>query len=99
MSVAVGTPQPWAVSGLAALNARYTPMGTSTPPTAPMMGRIAWRMLVSSPTVISYLISRPTSRKNSAMNRSLMTCAMDMPAIWSPKKKPISICRNSSKGP
>lgn len=42
-------------------------MGASTPPRAPRIGRIAWRMLVSSPAVISYLISRPTSRKNTAM--------------------------------
>ena len=62
---------------------------------AAMMGSRAWRMFVSSPTVSSYFTSKPTSRKNTAMNMSLITCASDMPANASPKKKPASVCQNS----
>ena len=70
-------------------------MGASTPPMAAMMGSSAWRMFVSSPTVSSYFTSKPTSRKNTAIKMSLITCASDMPANASPKKKPASVCQNS----
>ena len=50
-------------------------------------------MFVSSPTVNSYLTSKPTSKKKMAMKMSLMMCAMDMPANASPKKKPTSVCQ------
>ena len=43
MSVAVGTPQPWEVSGLAALKREKMTMGARTPPQAAIMGRAAWR--------------------------------------------------------
>jgi len=72
-------------------------IGASTPPTAAMMGSSAWRMFVSSPAVISYLISRPTSRKNTAMKMSLMTSATGMDTIVPPNTKPRSNSRNCSK--
>ena len=53
-----------------------------------MMGSNAWRMFVSSPTVSSYFTSKPTNRKNTAMNTSLITCASDISTTDSPKKKP-----------
>ena len=43
-------------------------MGMSTPPHAAMMGSSALRTSRSSPTNISYLISRPTHRKNSVIS-------------------------------
>ena len=64
-----------------------------------MMGSRAWRMFVSSPTVSSYLTSKPTSRKNTAMKISLMMWAIDMLACCSPSKKPTSVCQNSKNGP
>ena len=74
-------------------------MGASTPPSAPRIGRMAWRMLVSSPAVISYLISRPTSKKNTAMKMSLMMCASDISPWKAPMPMETSVCQNSRKGP
>ena len=51
-------------------------------------------MFVSSPTVSSYFTSKPTSRKNTAMKMSLITCASDMPANDPPKNRPTSVCQN-----
>ena len=62
-------------------------------------GRIAWRMFVSSPTVISYLISRPTSKKNKHMKMSLMMCASDIEVFALPNPSVISVCQNSKKEP
>ncbi len=73
-------------------------MGASTPPMAAMMGRAAWRMFVSSPTVISYLISNPTSRKNTAIKISLMMWAKDISPIKPPTPTTTWVCQNSSKG-
>ena len=44
--------------------------GSTTPPTAASMGKSAWRGWRSSPTVISYFSSMPTSRKKIAMRKS-----------------------------
>lgn len=63
-----------------------------------MMGSAAWRMFVSSPTVISYLISSPTSRKNTAMKMSLMIWASDISPIKPPTPTTTWVCQNSSKG-
>ena len=49
--------------------------GTHTPPTAASMGSMAWRGRRSWPTVISYLSSMPTSRKKTAMRKSLTNCS------------------------
>ena len=73
-------------------------MGAKTPPTAAMMGSSAWRMFVSSPTVSSYFTSKPTKRKNTAMNTSLITCASDISTTDSPKKTPTCECQNSRNG-
>ena len=72
-------------------------MGASTPPTAATMGRIAWRMFVSSPTVISYLISKPTSRKNTDMSTSLMIWESGIEAESSPNEMPTLVCQKCSK--
>ena len=61
------------------------------------MGRIAWRMFVNSPTVISYLISKPTSRKNTAMSTSLITCESGIVACVCPNTKPTSVCQKWEK--
>ena len=55
-------------------------------------------MLVNSPTVSSYFTSKPTNRKNTAMNTSLITCASDISTTDSPKKKPTCECQNSRNG-
>ena len=73
-------------------------IGTATPPIAAPTGKIAWRMFVSSPTVISYLISRPTSKKNKHM-KMLMMCASDIEVFALPNPSVISVCQNSKNGP
>ncbi len=54
-------------------------------------------MFVSSPTVISYLISKPTSRKNTAISTSLMTCESGIVACVCPNTKPTSVCQKWEK--
>ena len=56
-------------------------------------------MSVSDPTVISYLISRPTRRKNTAMKMSLMMWASDISAWVEPQPIDTSVCQNSVKAP
>ena len=97
MSFAMGTPQPCS-KPLPALTAVYTNAGTTAPPAAATMGSSALRGLVSSPAVISNFISSPTSRKNSAIKKSLMKCSSVRCGAKSPKEKPISkVCQNSAK--
>ena len=55
-------------------------------------------MFVSSPTVISYLISKPTSRKNTAMKMSLMMWPSDISPTKEPTPTTTWVCQNSSKG-
>ena len=68
MSVAIGIPQPRALSPPAI--ARYSSAGTTMPPIAASTGRIAARSWRSSPVTSSRLISNPTTRKNNAISPS-----------------------------
>ena len=68
MSVAIGMPQPRALSPPAI--ARYSSAGTTMPPIAASTGRIAARSWRSSPVTSSRLISSPTTRKNNAISPS-----------------------------
>ena len=95
ISFAIGTPQPCSLP-LPTLTAMYTRAGTIAPPTAPRIGSSALRGFLSSPAVISYLISRPTNRKNIAMRKSLMKCSIDKCGANDPSEKPMSNERQNS---
>ena len=69
MSVAMGMPQPLEPSP-PALNARYMRAGTIIPPNAANMGRAALLTERNSPTTTARLISRPTTKKKTAMRPS-----------------------------
>jgi hypothetical protein len=71
MSVAIGIAQPVA-STPERLNARYTPAGTTIPPTAATSGSMAREKELSSPSTSSRLISSPTTRKKIAIRPSLI---------------------------
>ena len=74
MSVAIGIAQPAVTAAAVApglLHAKYTPMGTSIPPSAPMHGNAACCRLRSEPCTNSRLISSPTAKKKIAINPSL----------------------------
>ena len=76
----------------------YTTAGTTAPPAAPKMGSRALRGLRSSPAVSSNFISKPTSRKNMAMRKSLMKCSSVRCGANDPSEKPSSnVCQNSAK--
>lgn len=77
MSVAIGIPQPRSPAP-PALSVRYSSAGTSMPPIAPAIANPALRGEDSSPTSSSRLISRPTSRKNSTINPSLIQWSSDL---------------------
>ena len=77
MSVAVGIAQPCSAVGSppeARLTPRKISAGTSTPPAAATTGRIALRMLCSSPSTNSALSSRPVRKKNTASSPSAAQC-------------------------
>ena len=73
MSVAIGIAQPRNISASAGQHSRKMMTGTSIPPHAPMIGRIALRHDESSPAIISRLISKPTERKKIAIRKSLIS--------------------------
>ena len=75
MSVAVGTGQPLGDPASPWLTARYVRAGTIIPPAAANRGRASRRGLDSSPRSTSNLISRPTTRKNTAISPSLTQSA------------------------
>ena len=77
--------QPESVSGLFWLIARKTSIGPSMPPTAARTGRVALETEDSAPSMISRLISSPTSRKKIAINRSLIHNRMGLLIAPSPK--------------
>ena len=95
MSVEIGTPHA-AAPGPPALNSRYTPAGTSRPPTAPSEGAVRARTPRSSPSAVSREISRPTLRKNSTMSPSLTQCRRSSPNSAVPSRSVSSVCQNSS---
>ena len=82
ISVAIGIAQPCIAPPL--LNRAYTHAGTTTPPTAASMGSRAWRGRRSSPTVISYFSSIPTSRKKIAIKKSFTKSSTDIDAVKEP---------------
>ena len=95
VSVEIGTPHA-AAPGPPALNSRYTPAGTSSPPSAPNAGAISARTPRSSPSVVSREISSPTLRKNSTMSPSLTQCRRSSPNSAPPSRSVSSVCQNSS---
>ena len=64
---------------------------TSIPPMAANTGRAACFIEDSSPTIISRLISRPTTKKNMAISPSFTQCSRDMLNEKSPIVNPISL--------
>ena len=71
MSVAIGIPQP-VEPAPPALKAAYSAAGTAIPPTAAIAGKAAAAGLRKWPATSSCLISRPTTKKNSTINASLI---------------------------
>jgi hypothetical protein len=69
MSVAIGTPQPRALVPPAM--SRYTTAGTAIPPIAAASGRADARLPARWPLVTSRLISRPTTKNNTALTPSV----------------------------
>ena len=69
MSVAIGMPQPLDASP-PELNAKYMSAGTIIPPNAAKMGRAARLTERSSPTMTARFISRPTTKKKTAIRPS-----------------------------
>ena len=69
MSVAIGIAHPPAPD-VPALKAVYTRAGTIIPPSAAATGSVTARRSRSSPVTISRLISRPTTKKNTAIRPS-----------------------------
>lgn len=74
ISVAVGIAQPLITSPLFQLSEKKISAGTTIPPAAQMPGRTRRDHVESWPSITSRLISRPTSRKNTAINASLIQC-------------------------
>ena len=71
MSVAIGMAQPEEPSPLG-LTARNSAAGTTIPPMAAMTGSAARRGSRSSPSTSSRLISKPTTKKKTVINPSLI---------------------------
>jgi hypothetical protein len=74
MSVAIGMPHPLEASP-EEFNAKYRIAGITIPPRAAMAGRAAARKEFNAPVTSSRLISRPTTKKNRAINASLTNSA------------------------
>ncbi len=79
MSVAMGMPAPEAV-GVPWLKSKWMPAGTSMPPKAAMAGSRACLRSESSPMYTSRSSSRPTIRKKTAINPSLIQYSTVAPA-------------------
>ena len=95
MSVAIGTPQPRAAVPPPA-SARKIKAGSTAPPIAAAMGRVARRSVASSPTRISRLISRPTTRKNTAIRPSLTQWRSDSDRCRPPRSMASSVPHRSA---
>ena len=100
MSVAMGMAQPAVtaaavVAGL--LHARYIPIGTIIPPSAPMHGNAACFKLRSDPCTNSRLISNPTAKKKIAINPSLTQWCRDMCSANA--EGPTCACQNDKYAP
>ena len=100
MSVAIGIPQP-VEAAPDRLNARKMRAGTTMPPRAAATGSMAARGRRSSPVTISLLISRPTTKKKTAIRTSFTnpTRVSECPS-WSsdttsPNARWTSVCQKS----
>ena len=94
MSVAAGMGHPFAVAGELAFTHAYTATGANMPPTAATSGNRARLAPASSPCTSSRFISRPMSRKNTAIKPSLIQCS----SVFSSTKgaQPMAISPSSS---
>ena len=95
MSVAVGIAQPPLRLGRRQRQVEAA-AGTATPPRAAAKGRAAWRSVDSSPTSSSRLISRPTSRKNTAISASFTHCCAVSDSGWASGPTTSRVCQNAS---
>ena len=87
MSVAMGIPQPTRPSP-DVLNRRYMRAGVAIPPTAATTGRAAFLNDDNSPWSSSRFISRPTTKKKTAIRPSFTRCprSSEMAKIWMSKE-------------
>ena len=88
MSVAIGIPQPRLPSP-PTLNTAYMIAGTTIPPKAALTGRIDFSSEESCPTTISRLISSPTTKKKTAISKSLIQCCSESSKLESPHEIPM----------
>jgi hypothetical protein len=95
MSVAIGIPQPW-ISGVPGLSTAYSRAGTAMPPNAATIATAARRGSRNSPPTISYLISRPTTKKKTAMRASLTQCRRSSARTNRPTSMVTSVVQNCS---
>ena len=95
MSVAIGMPQPFDPSPPALKIAKIA-AGTIMPPSAPTIGSAACFGSRSSPCVTSRLISRPATKKNSTMPRSLIHSPSVSRSACSPTPTTASVAHRST---
>ena len=95
MSVAIGIPHPLTPSP-PALNATKISAGTIMPPSAAIAGSATARRSRSSPVTSSRLISMPTTKKNTAINKSLTTWARSWSNTYDPSSNRTVVCHNVS---
>ena len=93
MSVAIGMPQPCEAWVEPAITMKSS-AGTAMPPSAATMGSTAARRSRSSPKSHSRLISRPITKKNTAMSPSSTKCCSVVVPPQRPNETPISVCHN-----
>ena len=93
MSLDITMPQPCAASP-EGLTARYSAIGTTMPPMAPSAGTSTVRGLRSSPVVSSRVTSSPSTRKNTAMAPSLITCRRSRCSTWLPIASEVGVSQN-----
>ena len=70
--------------------------GTNMPPIAAAIGRAARLMSESAPCAISRLISRPATRKNTAISKSLIQKWSDRSIVHSPIPIRNGVCHSAS---
>jgi hypothetical protein len=96
MSVAAGIAQPCSATGSRWLNAIYTSAGAIIPPTAAMAGSTACDGFASAPSSASRFNSRPTRKKNTAINPSLIHSNSGLKISNSPKRIATGVSRNAA---
>ena len=95
MSVAIGTPHADEPDPPAFTTTKIT-AGATTPPAAAATGRAIERGSRSSPTTTSRLISIPTTKKKTAISRSLTRWPRSMAMMWLPTRTAISVDHSDS---